>query len=227
MSEQLVFDLPHRPAFGAEDFLVSDCNEVAVRLVDAWPSWPNAVHVITGPPGSGKSHLADVWRLNSGARMVGPDDLTAGALDSLVASPSLVLEDADRRQIDDAVLFHLLNLCKEKNASLLMTARIFPAEWPAALPDLTSRLRSLPVVTIGPPDDDLLRAVLVKHFADRQLHVTPQVIAYLAARMERSMDCAARLPALLDRAALEAGRNITRQFAGEVLAEMSNADPAK
>lgn len=222
MNEQLVFDLPHRPAFGAEDFFVSACNRVAVRLVDTWPSWSNPVHVIVGPPGSGKSHLANVWRLNSGARVAGPDDLAAGVPEALVSSPSLVLEDADRRHVDDAVLFHLLNLCKEQNASLLMTARIPPAEWPAALPDLRSRLRSLPVVTIGPPDDDLLRAVLVKHFVDRQLNVEPRLITYLTARMERSMDAAARMAALLDKSALETGRKITRQFAGEVLEAMGD-----
>lgn len=222
MNEQLVFDLPHRPAFGAEDFLVSGCNDVAVRLVDAWPSWSNLVHVIAGPAGSGKSHLANVWRLNSGARVAGHEDLAGGVPADLVASPSLVLEDADRRHIDDAVLFHLLNLCKEQNVSLLMTARALPAEWPATLPDLKSRLRSLPVVTIGPPDDDLLRAVLVKHFIDRQLNVEPRVITYLTARMERSMSAVDRLAARLDKSALETGRKITRQFAGEVLETMDD-----
>lgn len=217
MSEQLVFELPHRAALGADDFLVSECNATAVRLVDAWPSWSHNIHVIAGPGGCGKSHLANVWRLGSGARVIAGDAAGIDALDSLAAAPALVLEDADRTGIDETTLFHLVNFCNEKGLPLLMTARALPRDWPISLPDLVSRLRSFPVVTIGPPDDDLLRAVLVKHFTDRQLNVPPQVITYLATRMERSMDFAGRLAESIDKAALEAGRKVTRQFAGQVL----------
>lgn len=223
MSEQLVFELPHRPALGAEDFLVSHCNLTAVRLIDAWPDWPHSVNVIVGPAGCGKSHLANVWRLRSGAQAVKAGQVDAARLEELVATPALVLEDADRGTVAENAFFHLLNLCNERNVSLLLTARTMPAEWPVELPDLISRLRSLPVVTIGPPDDDLLRAVLVKHFTDRQLDVAPQVITYLTSRMERSMDTAQRLAAALDKAALEARRKITRQLAGEVLADLERA----
>lgn len=217
MSEQLVFELPHRAAQGADDFLVSDCNATAVRLIDAWPGWTNPAYAIVGPAGSGKSHLANVWRLAAGACRGIAGDVREDDLDALVDGPALVIEDADRSQIADDTLFHLLNLCKERQVSLLLTAREAPLNWRVSLPDLASRLRSIPVVTIGEPDDHLLRAVLVKQFADRQLDVAPQVIAYLTARMERSMDAAGKLVDTLDKAALEARRKITRQFAGEVL----------
>lgn len=217
MSEQLVFELPHRAAQGADDFLVSACNATAVRLIDAWPEWTNPAYAIVGPAGSGKSHLANVWRLSSGARRFGAGDVREGDLDAIVEGRALVVEDADRAEIADHALFHLINLCKERRVGLLLTARQAPVDWPVELPDLASRLRSIPAVTIGSPDDDLLRAVLLKQFADRQLDVAPQVIAYLAARMERSMDEAGRIVDRLDRAALEAQRKITRQFAREVL----------
>ncbi|MDH3580780.1 MAG: DnaA/Hda family protein [Hyphomicrobiales bacterium] len=220
MSEQLVFELPHRPALGADDFLVSECNATAVRLVDAWPAWSHNIHVIVGPAGCGKSHLANVWRLNSRAQMVANDIPGMDALDSLATAPALVLEDAERAGIEEKTLFHLINLCNENDLPLLMTARILPADWPVSLPDLISRLRSFPVISIGPPDDDLLRAVLVKHFDDRQLSVAPQVISFLTTRMERSMDFAGRLVEAIDKASLEAGRKITRQFASQVLEEL-------
>ena len=222
MSQQLAFDLPHRPALDAEDFLVSDCNEAAVRLVDSWPSWPSPVHVIAGPAGSGKSHLANVWRLRSAAAAIAPQDITTAALEVLCTRPAIVLEDPDRSAPGEEDLFHLLNLCSERGVSLLMTARALPRDWAVTLPDLRSRLRSFPVVEIGPPDDDLLRAVLVKHFADRQLTITPRVVTYLAMRMERSMNAAASIVDAIDRAALKTGRKITRQFAGEVLRELSS-----
>lgn len=224
MSEQLAFELPHRAALGADDFLVSECNAAAVRLIDAWPGWTGPAHAIVGPPGSGKSHLANVWRLASGARSIGAGEVRDGDLDSLADAPALAIEDADRAEIADAALFHLLNLCKEGGVSLLLTARQPPQGWRVKLPDLESRLRSVPAVMIGAPDDGLLRAVLVKQFADRQLDVSPRVIAYLAMRMERSMDEARRIVEKLDRAALAARRRITRQFAREALGWPDGAD---
>lgn len=220
MSEQLVFELPHRPALGADDFLVSECNATAVRLVDAWPDWSHNIHVIVGPAGCGKSHLANVWRLNSKAQTVAENAPDVDALASLAAVPALVLEDADRSGIDENALFHLLNLGNENRLPLLMTARILPRDWPVSLPDLISRLRSFPVITIGPPDDNLLRAVLVKHFDDRQLTVAPQVINFLTPRMERSMAFAGQLVEAIDKASLEKGRKITRQFVSQVLDEL-------
>lgn len=222
MSAQLVLDLPHRPALEADDFLVSKSNETAVRLIDSWPSWSSRVHLIVGPAGCGKSHLAHVWQLASGAKQITVDQIGSGAPEHLVDGTPLLLEDAERCGITDRQLFHLLNLCNETNSTLLMTARQRPARWPVKLPDLVSRLRTVPAIAIGPPDETLLRAVLVKHFSDRQVEVAPEVITYLTARMERSMEAACELADLLDRAALSAGRKITRQLAGNILDHEAN-----
>lgn len=222
MSEQLVLDLPHRPALEADDFLVSTCNAAAVRLIDAWPDWPGEVQVICGPAGCGKSHLANVWRLKSGAARLAPERLAGPAV--LPAVEAFVIEDLDRVSTDEHAVFHLLNSLREEGVSALLTARTPPAGWRVRLPDLVSRLRSIPVVTIGPPDDDLLQAVLLKQFADRQLNPEPHVIAFLATRMERSMDAVRHLVAALDRAALAAGRKITRPMAADVLQELASAN---
>lgn len=215
--EQLVFELPHRAALEDVDFLVSACNQEAVRLIDSWPDWPNGIHVITGPAGCGKSHLGNVWLLKSSGKRLAGADLDDRNLDRMESGGAVLLEDLDRGPIDETGLFHMLNLVKERGISVLMTARKEPVLWRLHLPDLTSRLRSLPVTTIGPPDDHLLRAVLLKQFLDRQLNVEPNVIAFLATRMERSMEAVRRLVVTLDREALAKGRRITRQFAGEVL----------
>jgi len=215
--EQLVFELPHRAALEDVDFLVSACNQEAVRLIDSWPDWPNRVHVITGPAGCGKSHLGNVWLLKSSGMRLASADLNDRNLDRMESGGAVLIEDLDRGPIDETGLFHMLNLAVERGVSLLMTARKEPALWRVELPDLTSRLRSLPVTTIGPPDDHLLSAVLLKQFLDRQLNVEPNVITFLAKRMERSMEAVRRLVVTLDREALAKGRRITRQFAGEVL----------
>ena len=214
---QLTLDLPHRTALGAEDFLVSDCNRAAVRLIDAWPDWQDNVQLMTGPAASGKTHLAKVWQAMSSARSLDPDNLAIDFVDAMEASMPLVVEDLDRLDYDEKSLFHLLNLSREKRLAVLLTARGAPRSWRIALPDLLSRLNGVPSVEIGPPDEALIRTVLLKHFADRQLDIDPKVLTYLALHVDRSLAAAAAAVAAIDRAALATGRKIGRQLVMEVL----------
>jgi chromosomal replication initiation ATPase DnaA len=221
---QLTLDLPHRAALGAEDFLVSDCNLAAVRLVDAWPAWRDNVQLLTGPAASGKTHLARVWQNLSGACSINPDNLGIDFVEAMGPGTPLVVEDADRMAYDEKALFHLLNLAREKQLSVLLTARNSPNRWRVALPDLLSRLNAVPVVAIGPPDEALIRTVLLKHFADRQLDIDPKVLTYLALHVDRSLAAAEAAVAEVDRAALATGRKISRQLVIETLQESASTD---
>lgn len=220
---QLVFDLAHRQALGAEDFLVSRSNEAAVEMIDRWPNWPHPASLVAGPQGSGKSHLANVWRLRSGAGTVTAAMLDDAAVAALEPGAALVVEDLDRGIADEKALFHLLNRARESKLSLLLTSRIPPGEQEFRVPDLRSRLRALPIVEVQPPDEALLKAVLVKLFTDRQLAVEPLVIDYLAVRMERSMAAASRIVAVVDRLALATHRKLTRPLAAEALASLGES----
>jgi chromosomal replication initiation ATPase DnaA len=218
---QLSLDLPHRAALGAEDFLVSDCNLAAVRLIDAWPEWQGNVQLLIGPAASGKTHLARVWQARSGATAPSPHLLGIGAIDAMGDGTALVVEDIDRGHHNEKALFHLINLAREKGLFVLLTSREVPSRVDWTLPDLLSRLNALPPVQIGAPDEALLKAVMLKHFADRQLDVDPKVLDYLALHVDRSLDAAARAVEAVDRAALGSGRKISRQLAAEVLAAMA------
>lgn len=220
---QLVFDLAHRQALGAEDFLVSSSNAAAVEMIDRWPQWPHPASLVAGPQGSGKSHLANVWRLRSGGGIVtaaGLDDPTVAAL---ADGAAIVVEDLDRGIGDEKAFFHLLNRARESKLSVLITSRLPPGEQEFIVPDLRSRLRALPIVEVQPPDETLLKAVLVKLFDDRQLSVEPQVIDYLNVRMERSMAAASRVVAAVDRLALATHRKVTRPLAAEALASLGES----
>jgi chromosomal replication initiation ATPase DnaA len=219
---QLTLDLPHRAALGAEDFLVSDCNLAAVRLIDAWPEWHDRVQLLIGPPASGKTHLVRVWQALSGAPSLDPVNLDIDFIDAMGEGTALVVEDADRIPYDEKALFHLFNLAREKRLFVLLTARMPPARWGTSLPDLGSRLNALPAVEIGAPDEALLRTVMLKHFADRQLDIDPKVLEYIALHIDRSLAAAADAVAAVDRAALATGRKISRQLVNEVL---TNAAP--
>ena len=214
---QLAIDLPHRPALGRADFLVSDCNAGALQWIERWPDWPAPALVLYGPAGSGKSHLAALWRERSGGILIAGEALSRADPNELASRRAVALDEA--AQAPEQELLHLYNCCGEAGASLLVVARDAPASWPIALPDLASRLRAAPSVAIAPPDDRLLAAVLVKLFADRQVRVAPEVIGFLLRRMERSFAAAGALADRLDRLALGAGRPIGLALARRVLAE--------
>jgi len=222
--EQLVLDLGHRTALGAEDFLVGSSNAAAVALVDRWPQWQAPAALVVGPLRSGKSHLAHVWQLRSGAGIVPAAALTEADHARLGERASLVIEDLDRGIGCERTLFHLLNLAREHAASLLLTSAVPPGELAVTLPDLRSRLRAADMVEIAAPDDGLLRAVLVKHFADRQLAVDPQVVAYLLVNMERTMAAAAAAVEAIDRLALASRRKVTRALAADALGRLGASD---
>jgi chromosomal replication initiation ATPase DnaA len=220
---QLALDLPVEPRFGAEDFLVSPSNEAAYAMIERWPDWPAPALVIVGPPGSGKSHLAAIWAERSGARVVTGAGLALAHPPALAAAGAALVEDADRLGAAEAQLFHLMNLMRETGGALVVTAQSPPDRWGLTTPDLLSRLRLAPMVELAPPDDALMRAVLVKLLVDRQLVVDTSLIDYVALRLDRSLDAARRFVAALDREALARGRRVSRALAGDVLAAMARA----
>ena len=213
---QLTFDLPVREALGREDFFVSPANATALAQVENWQAWPSGKLILTGPEGSGKSHLAHVWAALSGARIIRADHLDEAAAPDL-ATGGVCIEDADRPGLDEPAFFHLHNLMAEAGKPLLVTASTPPRNWNLTLPDLKSRLEAAALTRLEQPDEDLLRAVLLKQFADRQLTVSPRLIDWLLPRIERSLEEVGRIVEKLDSAALADKKPITDRFAARVL----------
>src|SRR5688572_21819800 len=182
---QLAFALDHAESLAREDFLAGPSNAAALSLIERWPDWPSRTILLRGPEGSGKSHLAAIWARAAGARTLSPRALGGVDVPIALATGALVLDNLAEGGFDEAALFHLINLAREERAYVLITARSAPATWRVGLPDLASRLRALPVVALEGPDDALLRAVIVKLFADRQLAVDESVVGFLATRIER------------------------------------------
>ena len=215
---QLPLPFVHEPKLGAEDFMPSASNAAALAAVAGWPDWADPVLLLIGPEGSGKSHLARIWASRVGARVLDRGDFERDLRD-LVQAPA-VLEDADRSNLPEAKLFHLLNLVREAGSWLLITARQAPDAWGLKTPDLVSRLRLASTAEMGLPDEALMRAVLVKLFADRQLSVEANLIDYLALHLERSLAALQRTVEDLDRAGLGKGRRISRALAAGLFAEL-------
>ncbi|MGN6117686.1 MAG: chromosomal replication initiator DnaA [Nitrobacter sp.] len=214
---QLAFALPHAESFSRDDFLEGPANAAALSLIESWPEWPNRIMLLAGPEGCGKSHLATIWAEQAGARSISAHALTAAAVPGALATGAVVIEDLNPQAFDERALFHLMNLAREEGAFVLLTARVPPVAFEVELRDLRSRLRAVPVVTLMPPDDQLLRSLIVKFCADRQLNVDETVVSFLATRIERSFAAARRAVEQLDAEALRLGRPVTRALAAELM----------
>jgi chromosomal replication initiation ATPase DnaA len=199
--QQIGLPLDWRAASGESDFLVSDANRAAVRHLERWTLWPVRASILTGPPKSGRSHLARVFARWSGGE---------------------VIDDADA--VFEEVLFHAWNRAQESRRPLLLVADVAPPLWQPRLPDLASRFAATPSVEIGAPDEALLAAVMTKQFHDRSLSPAPGLISYLMTRVERSFAGVAQVVDALDQAALSTRRRVGVPLARDVLVELGLLD---
>ncbi len=210
MNAQLRLPLAREPDFSRDRFATSPANAAALALVSSWNAGTLA---LVGPEGSGKTHLAHIWAADHGARFLTkpPRDI------AVLGGQRLIIENAGAWP-DPESLFHLLNMVQVSGA-LILTSHRRPALWPAALPDLRSRLNALAVAELAEPDDAVLSAVLTALFAERHIRPTPDVIPYLLYRMERSIPAARRVVEHLDEAAAQQRREVNRALAIEIMGD--------
>ncbi len=216
---QLALAFPHRPEFATAPLLEAPSNAAARAWLARTADWPGFRLALWGEPGCGKTHLLQRWAAARGASC-----WSGAGLRGIVPGPlpraGIALDEADALPEEPALL-HLLNAAAEAAVPVLLAAHAPPARWPVRLADLASRLRATTAVEIRPADDALLRALLTRLLAERQLDVAVPVQAWLLARLPRTPAALREAAARLDRAALRAGRAVGRALAAEVLEEMA------
>jgi chromosomal replication initiation ATPase DnaA len=208
--------------FAAIDFREAASNAAALAWLDRTADWPGRRLLLWGDAGCGKTHLLHIWTMRTGA------ELSAGpalrGLPGLPAARGIAIDDADS-VMDETALLHLLNAAGEAGLPVLLAARSPPARWTIRVPDLASRLRAITAVEIGPPEDALLRALLARLLADRQLRLPEPVRTWLLLRLPRTAAALIDAVARLDAAALAARRDITVSLARDVLGDLLAAEP--
>jgi chromosomal replication initiation ATPase DnaA len=220
---QFTLDLDRPADLSPSAFARAPANEAAYRLIEQWPDWPAPVVAIVGPAYAGKSHLGTIWMDRAAARALPLASLTAKDIEGGLDAPLWLDRSADEAFDEDA-LFHTLNLAREEQGSVLLTARTAPAKWQVALPDLASRLKAVPVVEIGEPDDALLEAILIKRFGDMGIDADAAVMRFLLARMERSYGAAHAVVQAFGRQTLAAHRRASVPLAAQVLEELGASE---
>ncbi len=216
LPRQLGLPFPHEPDFSATDFLAAPANEAARRWLDNPENWPSGRLALFGEADVGKTHLLQLWaRRQRAARFRGP--ALAGMAPAIGCQGGVTIDDADL-VADEPALLHLMNACAEAGVPVLLAGRAPPSRWKVRLPDLASRLRAIAAVEVEPPDDELLRCLLAKLLADRQLAVSQPVQAFLLARLPRTAAALVETSFRLDRLALATGGRVTLRLAAHVVA---------
>ncbi len=212
VAQQLRLDLYSPEHYSPEAFVASESNQRAWDAMQTPQDWISNALAIIGPEGTGKTHLAHVFADRHRAVWLEPSDPDRPDYDPL-RGRLVVLDNAD--QADPETLFHLINLSQSDGGRLLLTARDHPVRWPSPIADLRSRLNALQVIELQKPDDHLLRVILERLFAQRAIRPSPELLAYLANRIERSVPAARTIVTELDEKS--DGRAITRHLARMIL----------
>lgn len=227
MPRQFTLDLGADQNLCREDFLVSSCNEDALRWVENLP--PHSAFALYGPEGCGKTHLAHIWQQRCSARFIAPELFCRPDLDLISPKGPLILDGLDDLIPGDSTLerklFHLYNLSIAQGTSLLVTGRCAPARWTVTLPDLKSRLSSLFAVQMMPPDDVLFENLLIKLCHDRQLRLSPEILNFLSRRCDRSFEMAHQMVRKIDNYALALQRPVTIPLVKKILKDISRHSP--
>jgi len=209
--QQLILDLRSIPSMGRNDYFVSDVNKEAVTWLDAWPNWTTFGFIVCGPLGSGKSHLAQVLKTLSHGYIIEAKDVSDQNIDQLSEKKCLIIENIELLT-SETLLFHLYNMLLENKNNLMITSKLTMSQISFELPDLKSRLLSLPQVNLGFPDDRLLKNLLIKQFLDKGILVEMDVIEYLIKRIDRSFEAISKLVSKIDFKSLEKAKKITIPF---------------
>ena len=201
--QQIPLTLTLPPSYDEASFVLGPANQPARDWLIKWPDWPlpyRAVNIF-GPSGSGKTHLSCLWQGRHEAVLL--TGLNIFDAEIFADKCHVLLDDFGQPdRYDDTALFHLFNHISSRSGTLLILSQQPVAHYQSSLSDVSSRLRSVAAQEIYLPDDELLRDVLAKHFADRQCAVTAQLLDYIVGRMERSFAAAQKTAADIDELAL-------------------------
>ena len=211
VNQQLILNLRSLPSMDRNDYFVSEVNKEAVTWLDAWPNWTTFGFIVCGPLGSGKSHLAQVLKTLSHGDIIEAKDISNKNIDQLSEKKCLIIENLES-YTSETLLFHLYNMLLENKNNLMLTSKLNMSQINFELPDLKSRLLSMPQVNIGFPDDRLLKNLLIKQFLDKGILVEMDVIDYLIKRIDRSFEAISKLVAKIDFKSLEKAKKITIPF---------------
>ena len=224
---QLLFDLKKKKIYEKDDFLVSDSNKEAYKLINRWPNWSSRKIIIFGDSGTGKTHLSRIWQKKTSAIFLNLNKFKKIRFDNFFLKKNIFIienisnffnkiKKKDKDNLEKNLL-HFYNLIEEKKGYLILTALNSPKFWKINLPDLKSRILSSIIVKINKPNDELLSSVLVKLFLDKQILIDKKIIKFIVYRSERSFTSLQNIVNKIDKQSLITKKKINISFVKKLI----------
>ena len=217
MSEnQLFIKFENIKDYKKENFFVSTSNVEAFEILNSWPKWIKKFINLYGEKYSGKSHLAKIFESKSTCLNISEKDFTEEILIKFKTKQSLIIEDY-QNNISENLLYSLINIVEQENKYLLITSEKPINEFNYKLNDLVSRLNNFLYIKLGAPDDELIYALIVKNFSDRQITIDKKLIDYIIKRIDRSYESIFIFISKVDQLSLQKGKPINLEVIKKVL----------
>ncbi len=215
--DQLTFKFPFSKKYYEQDFFVSSNNFSAYKLIDSWPNWSGKWLNIFGESGSGKTHLSKILEKKiKKTKMINAENIDNKTIECLSSLDCLIIENF-KNNIDEKLLYSILNQSKQLDNFLLINSRISIKNYDLKLIDLKSRLNSFVFIGIDLPNDDLLKVMITKSLSDKQISISPKLSDYIINNVERSYEKMIKFIKDLDELSLSTGKSININLIKKVL----------
>ena len=213
---QLLLDFDIKTNFNDHDYYVSNSNFFAFNLIDKWPNWEKRILNISGEKFSGKTHLANIFKSKSSAFFLNESQINDEAFKKIKLYESIII-DGFSNTIDERLIYSILNLVDQDSKYLLINSVTPLGEIDFELPDLVSRSKNLLHAKIEPPDDDLIFAIILKNFSDRQIKLEKKIIEFIINRIDRSYSKISEFIYKIDELSLKKKKPINLKTIKEIL----------
>ena len=182
---QLLFNFKHKQNFNYDDFYVSKSNYYAFHLIENWPKWEKNILNIHGERFSGKTHLANIFLNKNKGIKIDENEINEEIFKKFKLYENIVIDNYDNKS-EEILMYSIFNLVDQDNKYLIINSINPINEINYKLDDLKSRSKNCLFAKIDNPDDDLLFAIILKSFSDRQIQVDKKIIDFIVKRIDRS-----------------------------------------
>ena len=183
--DQQNFKFDHKKNFRNDDFYISKSNKHIFNLLNNWPKWEKNFINISGENFSGKTHLVNIFLKKFKGIKLESKHLNDNDLKKIKIHENIILENL-KENVNEKLIYTLFNIVDQDNKYLIVTSIEPIINIKFKLNDLKSRTKSFLLQNIEKPDDELIFALLLKNFSDRQILIEKKLINYIIKRIDRS-----------------------------------------
>jgi len=213
---QLLLNFEYKQNFKDEDFYVSNCNYYAFNLINSWPKWEKNFLNICGEKYSGKTHLSNIFLKKFKGIKIDANAFENKNLKEIKIYENVILDNLGQN-VDERLIYSLFNIIDQDNKYLIINSLIPVSKISFKLEDLRSRTKNCLVAKIDKPEDDLMFALILKNFSDRQITIDKKLIDFIIKRVDRSYGKIFEFIYKIDEISLKRKKSIDFKIIKEVL----------